>query len=225
MALSTAQDLVDSALRLIQVTDQESGATTQQRNNGLDSLNAIMDSLATANLHYRHDDEDVTVSGQSHSWGSGAEINSPRPILLRAARYVKEGKEVPINDFLPIATFRVIIPEKQTAGDPEFLSLDPQFPNARLYIYPVFNGVIKISSLKPWSQYGTLGSSLSLPPGYVRYLRHMLAIELAPEYGVPPSEVSIGVASQMMNHLHRINTEHLKVEYRAMPGRRDYFAQ
>lgn len=204
MAIATAQELVTSALRLLQVIDQEGNPTTNQSNQGFDALNIMLDSLHVRGMKYRYNDESIVVSAASHTWGSGGSINTVRPARITEARYVYGTEEYPIA-VVPINEYRWIT-AKNEGGYPEKIAYDPDFPLGVLYIHPYFSGTIKVTSLKPFTQYIALSDNLNLPPGYVRYLRHALTVELSPEYGRAPPEVSIAIGKDMRDELARINS-------------------
>lgn len=205
MAISTVQELVTSSLRLLRAIDQEvSTPTSNQSNQGMDVLNSMLDSLSIKGLKYRYDDESVTVSAASHTWGSGGSITSGRPLKLLAGRYVSGSDELPV-DLVDMADYRGIT-QKDVTGIPELIAYDPEYPLGKLYVWPVFSGVLKITSLKPFTQYSALSDSLNLPPGYVRMMRHALAVELAGEYGMNPPTASVAIFNDMKSELARLNS-------------------
>lgn len=211
MALSTAQDLVDSALRLLGVIDQEGTPTTAQRNQGLDALNAMIDSLAVDNLaNYVYNDEAITLAAAATTWGTSGPgtINTTRPIRLLAARRVEGSYEYPIR-ILSMQEYRDRV-DKGVTGTISAVAYNPGMSDGTLY---AINGVgdVKITSVKPWTQYAALNTALALPPGYVRSLRHALAVELSPEYIVEPPQVSLGIADKMRTDLGRVNAQVQKI--------------
>lgn len=205
MALSTAQDLIDSALRLLGVVDQEGTPSTAQRNQGLDSLNALVDSLILNRLvNYREDDEAITLTTASTTWGSGGTINTTRPVKILSARRVSGSYEYPLR-IKTIAEYRDLV-DKSVTGTINGLAYDPTITSGYGTLYAIGGvGAIKVTSLKPWTQYAALNTSLGLPPGYARFLRHALAVELSPEYTVPAPQVSQGIVDHILSGLAAIN--------------------
>ena len=204
MALSTAQDLIDSSLRLLGVIDQEGTPTTNQRNQGLDALNALVDSFVLDRLMvYASADEAITLTTASTTWGSSYTINTVRPIKVTDARRVSGGYEYPI-DVISMIEYRAL-QDKTVTGTIRAIAYDATYPSGTLYAVGGV-GAIKVTSLKPWTQYAALSTSLALPPGYVRAMRHALALELHPEY---PSarlpQVSAAIVSQMKSDLASVN--------------------
>jgi hypothetical protein len=206
MALSTAQDLIDSSLRLLGVIDQEGTPTSAQRNQGLDALNALIDSLVINRLaNYVASDESITMASASATWGVGATINSVRPVKVLAARRVDGAYEYPVQ-VLDMEQYRAIS-DKSVSGTIYAVAYDPTYASSFGTLYVVGGvGTVKVTALKPWVQYATLATSLGLPPGYTRALRHALAIELAPEYTVPASPTSEAIVDTLMQNLKAVNS-------------------
>jgi len=211
MALSTAQDLIDSALRLLGVVDQEGSPTTNQRSQGLDALNAIIDSLVADKLaNYRFDDEQITLAAASTTWGSAGTINTTRPVKLLAARRVDGSYEYPIR-ILSMSEYRDLM-DKSVTGTISGIALDPTMTSSQATLYAVGGvGTIKVTSMKPWTQYALVSTSLGLPPGYIRALRHTLAVELSPEYQVDAPAVCVQVADKMRSDLANLNAQVHKI--------------
>jgi len=211
MALSTAQDLIDSALRLLGVVDQEGTPTTNQRNQGLDALNAIIDSLVADRLaNYRVDDEQIVLAAASTTWGAAGTINTTRPVKLLAARRVDGAYEYPIR-ILSMSEYRDLS-DKSVTGTLSGLALDPTMTSSQATLYAAGGvGTVKVTSLKPWTQYALVSTSLGLPPGYVRALRHALAVELSPEYQMPAPAVCVSVADKMRSDLANLNAQVQKI--------------
>lgn len=206
MALSTAQDLIDSALRLLGVVDQEGTPTTTQRNQGLDALNAIIDSMVLDGLLvYRHDDEQVTIAAASTTWGAAGTITTARPLQILSARRVDSATSEPGIRVLNINEYRARSDKSTTGSQITDIAYDPSYALGMLYALGATSGTLKITSLKPWTQYSALSTSLGLPPGYVRFMRHALTAELSPEYGMPPPQASMAFAEDVRTQLGRIN--------------------
>lgn len=212
MALSTAQDLIDSSLRLLGVIDQEGSPTTAQRSQGLDALNAIIDSLHADQLvNYQVTDEQISITSASSTWVlTTGDIATARPTKIIAARLVSGTSEYPLK-VLALEDFRRNH-YPSLAGPPSCIAYDPSYPAGVLYVYPVESSTLKVTSLKPWTQYSAVSDSLGIPPGYARFLRHYLAVELSPEYEMPAPEVSVTVVGEMRRQLGRINQQFPEIE-------------
>lgn len=211
MALSTAQDLIDSALRLLGVVDQDGTPTSNQRSQGLDAFNSLIDSLVIDKLaNYVFADEQIVLAAAATTWGSGGTINTVRPIKILAARRVDGAYEYPLR-ILNMGEYRDLT-DKSVTGTIRALALDPTMTSARATLYAVGGvGTVKVTSLKPWTQYGALSDALNLPPGYIRSLRHALAVELSPEYQMSPPQVCVQVGDKMRSDLANVNAQVRKI--------------
>ena len=81
------------------------------------------------------------------------------------------------------------ISNKDIGGIPEFLNYDNGFPlgTIRLWPAPTTGHVLHLLTEKQLTQFASLDTELSLPPGYERALINNLAVETAPDYGQPVS--------------------------------------
>lgn len=212
MPMNTAQDLIDSALRLAGLVDRDSTPSTSLRQNGLDALNGIIDSLVLNQLAvYRYDDEQVTVSATETNWGPGSGgITSTRPVQLIAGRLVSGTSELPVR-VMDIAEYRALPDKTAGFGMITAVSYDPAMPYGKLYVFGSTSGTLKITSLKPWTQYAALSSPLDLPPGYVRYLRHSLAVEIGAENERLPNMVSVAIVRAMERQMSVLNARPVKI--------------
>ena len=81
------------------------------------------------------------------------------------------------------------------------------YPARTLSMWPVPTSQqgIELWLWEPLNTYGDLDAELNLPPGYERYLRYALAIELAAEFGkeVPPAVQA--VAKEAEQNIKRMN--------------------
>jgi hypothetical protein len=76
---------------------------------------------------------------------------------------------------------------------PKVLYYDGAFPLATMYIFPnpSQGGEAHIWTDNLFTDFLTLTTPVSLPQGYIRFLKIALALELAPEYGKTPSQLLI----------------------------------
>lgn len=81
------------------------------------------------------------------------------------------------------------------------------FPIRTLAFWPVPQSVqgVELWCWEPLDVYGNLDEELDLPPGYERYLRYALAIELAAEFGKTVSPAVQAVAQEAEANLRRMN--------------------
>lgn len=197
--MATAQDIIDSALRLLNVTASGETPTAIERADGLITLNQMLSSWSASGIAIPQDAEDAfTLTGlASYGIGSGSTINTTRPLVVKtvvihASGVAQEAKVATAKEWAKIEDFT-------RAG--KFAELAWFNPTAavavasiNLWPTPASGGLLRIVSLKALSQFAALSTPVSMPEGYERALRALLALELAPEYGAQVTETLIANA-------------------------------
>lgn len=91
---------------------------------------------------------------------------------------------------------------------PYIASYQPTFPYGQLYVYPApgSNYTAHIFSDLILSQFASTSAAYSLPQGYTRALKKLLALELAPNYGKTPSPQLITQAREAKKLLQDTNS-------------------
>ena len=210
--MTTANDQINSALRLIGQLAEGEAPSTETANDALAALNQMIDSWNTERLSI------YSTQDQVFSWPAGA-INQTlgptgnfignRPIELDDSTYfidptngVSYGIKI-INQ----QQYDGIAVKTVTSTYPQVIWLNMDFPNISMYIYPVPTRVLTwhFVSVTELSQPAALTTSLVFPPGYLRAFKHNLACEIAAEFGVepPPSVARIAMASK--RNLKKVN--------------------
>ena len=155
----------------------------------------------------------LNVNQQSYQWGTGAaDFNSPRPQKIEDINWQQVSNTSTVE--LPIE----IINKDQWAAIsvkgidstlPTRCWLELTYPNATLWFWPIptVAGNVVIWSWKALVEFASLTTTISLPPGYSRALRYNLALELAPEYGVTPSELVTAHAIESKANIKKMNSK------------------
>lgn len=186
MSVTTAQDIINGALRLLQVKSPDVTLTAAESNDALDALNLMIDSWSNDSLMVHHIiKEDFTlVAGQSvYTIGTGGDFNTSRPVSIETATIRINNSDYGV---IPVAydDWAAIRLKSLGTNFVEYLYLDESYPLANIWVYPIPTSTINITlySRKPLTTFANLTDTFSLPPGYARALKHALAVELAPEY-------------------------------------------
>jgi hypothetical protein len=95
---------------------------------------------------------------------------------------------------------------------PYLLSYQPSFPYGTIWIYPNPQqaGQVFLWTDIILSDFQSLTQTISLPQGYSRALKKLLAIELAPEYGKNPSGELKRQAQEARNFIRALNETPVK---------------
>ena len=85
---------------------------------------------------------------------------------------------------------------------------EPTYPQGTLHVWTVPQQANTLG-LMPWvplTRLQSLDTEVTFPPGYERWLRHALAVEVAPEYGREPSLIVVANLAQSIAAIKRTNT-------------------
>lgn len=206
---TTAQDIIDRALRSLSVLGQGDSASGQQSSDALDSLNDMIESWATEpNMVYQvsQDVIPLVVNKKDYTIGLGAfDVNTVRPDEIIQAFIRWNSVDYPVR-VVNRERYESLIVKDLGTNLPEYLYYDTGFPAStiRLWGKPNMATSLYIDSTKPFAGFATLASAVSFPPGYARALRYNLAVELMPEYQVNNVRVD-KMALESKNGIKRTN--------------------
>lgn len=186
----TANNLIQSAMRKMQVLGEDVSPTAQQASDGLYALNGLLDLWSIERLMV------YQVQQGSYSWGanvasrtigSGGDFDTSRPIRIekRGNFFRTSGNlDYPLAIY-PRELYDSIIQKGAGGSIPEHLFHDTNFPTMTLYAYPVPSEALTLylNTWKPLQQFTALTSQLLLPPGYQVAIETNLAVFWAPEFG------------------------------------------
>lgn len=199
--MTTARQIVRKALQKIGVLVKSEEPSADEANDGLDSLNQLLDSWAndSAVIPNRTWETFPLVGGQStYTMGVGQTFNTVRPTKIISG-YIRNGTvDTPITIIGDTAYNSIGF--KGITGLPGFLNYDGANPTDNIRLYPVPSTAYSLFLLteKPLSGIATLDTNLVLPPGYDRALIYNLATELAPEYGQQPDQSVFKIAAESL---------------------------
>jgi hypothetical protein len=141
--------------------------------------------------------------------GPTGDFVGERPILVDDATYFRDAttnvsygiKLINQQQYDGIAVKTV------TSTYPQVMFVNMTYPNITMTIYPKPTRVLEwhIVSVNKLSEPATLATILAFPPGYLRAFTYNLAMEIAPEFGVEPSEQVKRIAMTSKRNLKRIN--------------------
>ena len=94
-----------------------------------------------------------------------------------------------------------------TSTYPQVMFVNMTYPNIDIYLYPKPTRLLEFHfiSVEELSTPATLATILAFPPGYLRAFTYNLAMEIAPEFGVEPSDQVKRIAMTSKRNLKRIN--------------------
>ncbi len=210
--MASANDLINGALRLIGVLAEGETPSPETSNDALVAMREMIDSWNTERLSV------FSTQDQVFNWppdeitrtlGPTGNFVGNRPILLDDATYYRDAStNVSYGiKFINQQQYDGIAVKTVTSTYPQVAFVNMTYPDVEITIYPKPTRVLEwhFVSVEELTQPVTLATTLAFPPGYLRAFRYNLACELAPEFGVEPSQTVSRIAMVSKRNLKRIN--------------------
>jgi hypothetical protein len=212
MAVYTAGDQINRALRLLGVLAENETPSAAMSQDGLMAMNQMIDSWDTERLSV------FCTQDQVFTWPAGEYIRTLgpsgnfiglRPVLLDEATYYRDpGTNVSFGiKFINQQQYNGIAVKTVTSTYPQVIFVNMGFPDVTMSIYPRPTRDLEwhFISVQKLDEPATLVTDLLFPPGYLRAFTYNLAMEMAPEYGVEPSPQVQRIAMTSKRNIKRIN--------------------
>ena len=212
MAVYTAGDQINRALRLLGVLAENETPSAAMSQDGLMAMNQMIDSWNTERLSvFCTQDQTFTwPAGQiTRTLGPSGNFVGLRPVLLDESTYYRDAStNVSFGiKFINQQQYNGIAVKTVTSTYPQVIFVNMGFPNVTMTVYPQPTRDLEwhFISVQKLDEPATLVTDLLFPPGYLRAFTYNLAMEMAPEYGVEPSRQVQRVAMTSKRNLKRIN--------------------
>jgi hypothetical protein len=212
MTTYSCYDQIVGALRLLGVLAEGETPSSETANDALFALQQMIDSWGTERLSV------FSTQDQVFNWPSGernrtlgptGDFVGERPVLLDDATYFRDPQtNVSYGiKFINQQQYDGIAVKTVTSTYPQVIFTNMTYPNIDMVIYPVPLRLLEwhFISVDKLTQPATLATTILFPPGYLRAFRYNLACELAPEFGVEPSNQVQRIAMYSKRNLKRIN--------------------
>lgn len=185
----TGLELISGALKQLGVLAAGETLAYEDAADGLERLNDWIDSLGTERLTiYRllRTEKALGNGTATYTIGSGGAIDIVRPVWIERAGLIVDGYERPIRVLTDDE--RAAIANKSLTGQAAGVYCDFAWASglATLSVYPIPDAdgtTLVLYTPQALTEFADLVTDYTFPPGYRRFLRTNLAIELAPEYG------------------------------------------
>lgn len=189
---TTTGTLIRDALLDIGVISPIDRITAEMADDGLRKLNSLLQSWSVEKLlPYSPTYETFTLSTgvASYTWGTGGTWNTARPIEIVNMNVTVAGSSSPLYEMQINTYYNIAV--KTTQDVPERFYFAPEYPLAKVYLYPVpaSTYTLSVNSFKPFVQYTDLTDVILLPEDYIFPLELHLAIALSPQYDMPISQI------------------------------------
>lgn len=213
---TTGLDLVTGAARLLGVVRKGEALDADEANDGLISLNEMLDSWSNNSLLiYAKTLESFTFASSATSYliGSGQTFNTIRPMKIIHASIRSNGVDYDL-EIVSDEEFESI-PVKSTQGSPSgCVAYNNAYPygTLRFYTLPAVGDILRLLSEKPLANL-TLSATVDLPPGAKKAIRSNLALDLGAEYGVEPSPLVVKMATESLGLLKLASAKNQSMPY------------
>jgi hypothetical protein len=191
--VATANTIISRAMRLGSNLGVGEALSAAEAQNGLEALNAMLDSWANDNMFVfvlTNDIIPITANIASYTIGPTGGTVSVRPIAIDPATYLDIGiVSYPLQQ-LTTNQYGQVTLKTLAAGIPQAIWYNPTFPNATLTLYPIpsTEATLNLWTTKQITSFPLLTTILNMPPGYEDAIVMSLAEIFGLEFGVEPSQ-------------------------------------
>lgn len=214
--MSTALELIESSMRLATVLASGETATADEANDGLKTLNDLLENWSLENLTVWQGNNEqfaLTPGVSNYTIGPGGDFNTTRPIRIGASFTRVNDSDFPLIQWGLDEYNAVSV--KTVGGIPEQYVYLNDYPLGEIILYPVpaTASTLFLNTDRVLTFPVALSTVLAFPPGYERALRYALAANLAPEYGVTPLPSVGAIATASKADLKRANRKRIVAAY------------
>ncbi len=205
----TALDLITGALRLIGAIATGETPSAAEANDGLITLNDMLDNWSTESLTmYGSDSQPFTLVPNQFDYeiGPGGDFDTARPVRITGAYTTVQGEDFPIG-LMGMDEYNRIPLKTQTQQIVERLVYINSNPFGTIKVWPVPTDAVPIILDADYilTSIPTLATVIAQPPGFALCMRYTLALLLAPDYGIEPNPAVIEIAKSSKANVKRAN--------------------
>lgn len=214
----TALDMIKRAMRLLGVASISEQIAAEEAADGLNALNAMIDSWANERLmtYTPSLDSIPLVPGTaSYTIGPNGSFVTTRPESIDESSYLLyDGISYPLK-VATLAQYNAETLKTLQSNLPYLLLYTPDFPDGKITLFPVPTAAMTLQlwSWKRLTGFQNLIIENALPPGYENAIVYNLAEALAPEYEVPVPPTVARKAVTSKKALKRVNYEPLMLSF------------
>ena len=209
--MTTANDIINRALRSINALGETETASPAASLLGFESLNELLGQWSNEKLMaYEVITEAFPFVAAQYSYtiGVGGNFNTTRPMSISKAYVRFNTVDYPVG-IVTLDEYNDIALKTSAGQIPFVMVADAGFPLTTLLFWPAPSdaaATLYIDSTKPFTEFATPSTAVTLPPGYERALRLNLAVELMPSYGadVPMITQQAAVAKKAIKRINYV---------------------
>jgi hypothetical protein len=211
MATYTAGDQINRAFRLLGILAEGETPSAAMSQDALMAMNQMIESwnIERLSVFCTQDQVFTWPSGLiSRTLGPSGDFVGDRPVLFDDSTYFKAPNGVSYGvKFINQQQYNGIAVKTVTSTYPQVIFVNMTYPDAEMFIYPRPTQDLEwhFVSVQKLDQPAELVTELHFPPGYLRAFTYNLAMEIASEFGVEPSQQVQRIAMTSKRNLKRIN--------------------
>lgn len=214
----TATDVITTALIFLGALDPGEAPNSSELNDGLARLNDMLDTWSLERMNIFSVSSalyNLTNTISVYTIGTGQTINVARPLKIEAANVVmpSTGTGNLIRKPLELVNdvqWSHISQKSMAASMPSKMYYDYGFPTGNISLWPTptfgsSSRQVELFVWNPLTQFADLTTAVTFPAGYARAIRTAMAIELATEYALQPSQTLIQQATESKAAIRMMN--------------------
>ena len=208
----TATELITDSLRLIGMVATGETPGGAMSNDGLRSLNDLLELMSLSNLTMWGSDVTAytcTAGIGSYTIGATAiapNFIGPRPVSITGGYIRYQSVDFPLS-VIGQEDYNNLGLKAQGSDIPLFMTYINDFPLGIIKLWPVPSTavVLYLNDDRVLTQLSSLATVLAYPQGYYLYMRNALAIMQSAEYGVEPAQTVVDRARETLGWIKRRN--------------------
>ena len=209
--MATAGELIQGAMRLLGAIASGETPSAAENADGLSALNEMLASWSNDNLIiFKRTREVFSLVGsqQNYLMGDLQDFDTTRPTEITAIAVLRDNQEIPVN-LVTAEQWERISLKNLNQSYPTVAYAEVEGEHASIYFWPVPSEAdsVVIYSRKPLGDFTNVSDDVLFPDGYYRALRYNLALELAPEYGIEPSQLVFAIAQDSLEKIQIKNSK------------------
>ncbi len=201
--MATVSDMVLRSLRLIGEKGIGGTLTSAEQTAYLADMNTFLESCSLDRLlvyQLLQESLALTTSTGSYTIGSGGAFNTTRPNRIVDPCFIRDSNSIdsPL-DIISAETYGRITSKTVDGSTPRYLFYNQAYSSGlgTIYLYPEPSAslTLYINSWKQLQSFSAISDTVTLPPGYRRFIEYNFAIEVAGGF-MPVSAEVIKVAKE-----------------------------
>jgi len=223
--MATGLSVIKSAMRMLGVLAQGATPSSDQQADALEALNLILGSWSNDDLiqPYKITESFSVLSGvNDRTIGTSGDWNTPKPVDIEAV-YIRDANNIDhYLDMLTAKEYAKLPAKGVAAGRPEFFYFEPvdsttPATHSKIFFDKTTNATetFYLLSYKEFSSLSVVGDTIALPGAWVRALKMNLAVDLAPEFGVPVKPEVAALAQSSKTDIRLLMSESVELPEQA----------